>query len=144
FTLPADCYPLPFSGGLLQDARFPRLFASPWQFDALRSPAGVAYFVLVLLGAASFVADRSGLRDWRILAWVFFALLGTWQVRLVPFFAVIGGPIAALNLQGMKVQPPAAVLRTVRAACIVFLLILIALAVPGWLTGFNQKGRQVA
>ena len=71
FTLPADLFMTPFSGGLLQDMRFRQLAASPWQFDAaLRSPAGanvagLAYFVLVALGVASFAVNRSGLRDWR-------------------------------------------------------------------------------
>ncbi len=150
FTLPADLSPLPFSGGLLQDVRFRSLYASPWLFDAaFRSPAGanlagLAYFVLVALGIASFAVNRSGLRDWRILAWTVFALLGALSVRFIPFFAVIGGPVAALNFQGMKYVPPARVLTGLRAAALLFLVGLIALALPGWLHGFNQKTIQVA
>ncbi|HVS37545.1 MAG TPA: hypothetical protein VMS17_18425 [Gemmataceae bacterium] len=150
FSLPADLYPLPFAGGLLQDPRFRLLWASPWQFDAaLRSPAGaniagLAYFVLVALGVASFAVNRSGLRDWRILVWVVFALLGGWSVRLIPFFAVVGGPIAALNWQGMTWELRPTVLKWLRAACVAFLLAVIALALPGWLHGFNQKNMQVA
>ncbi len=150
FTLPADLYPLPFSGGLLQDVRFRLLSASPWQFDAaLRSPAGaniagIAYFALVALGVASFAVNRAALRDWRFVTWVVFALLGAWSVRLIPFFAVIGGPVAALNWQGMKQEFPAGVVIGMRAACAAFLVALIALAVPGWLHGFSRTTMQVA
>jgi len=150
FALPADLFPAFFYGGLLQDARFHHLSASPWQFDgAFRSSAGanvagLAYFALVAVGIASFVFNRSALRDWRVLVWGFFALLGAWQVRLIPFFAVVAGPVAALNMQGIKAQPRPAVVFALRTACLAFLLALIALAVPGWLQGFHQKARQVA
>jgi hypothetical protein len=150
FTLPGDLYPLPFSGGLLQDARFQRLSASPWQIDAgFHSPAGaniagLAYFALVVVGAASFALNLAALRDWRVFTWAAFALLGAWQARLIPFFAVIGGPVAALNLQGMKVALPTAVAFWLRAACLAFLFALVGLAVPGWVLGFSQAARQVA
>jgi hypothetical protein len=150
FALPADLFPSLSYGGLLQDVRFHRLSASPWQFDGYLRPsaganvAGLAYFVLVAVGMASFLLNRSALRDWRVLVWGFFALSGAWQVRLIPFFAVVAGPVAALNFQGMKAQPRRAAVFALRATCLAFLLALIALAVPGWLQGFHQKARQVA
>ena len=150
FTPPADLYPLPFSGGLLHDRRFALLFASPWQFDAAgRSPAGasiagLAYFLLFALGIASFAVNRAGLRDRRGVTWLVFALLGAWSVRLIPFFAVVAGPVAALNFQGMARRPRPAVVKWLRAGCAAFLLALAALAAPGWLHGFNQRTMAVA
>src|SRR5205807_8584718 len=106
--------------------------------------AGLAYFILVAVSAASFALNRSGLRDWRILTWGVFTLLGAWQVRLIPFFAVVAGPVAALNLQAMRYEFPFAVAFWLRAACLAFLVTVAALAVPGWQLGFNQTGRQIA
>ena len=51
------------------------------------------------------------MRGWRLPVWLAFAALAAWQVRLVPFFAVVAGPITALNL-GERL--PALNLRTLR------------------------------
>jgi tetratricopeptide (TPR) repeat protein len=150
FALPADLAPGLSYGALLQDVRFQRLSASLWQLNSYLYPsagfntAAAAYVVLVALGVVSFALNRSGLRDWRILVWGAFFLLGAWQVRLIPFFAVVAGPIAVLNLHGLKYEPRSEAVFALRAACLLFLAGVIALAVPGWLHGVNQKGRQVA
>ena len=76
---------------------------SPWSsayFDSvLQSPAGLAYFPLLVLGALSFVLGRASWRWERFLPWVSLAILSGCQVRTVPFFAVVAGPVLAWNLQ---------------------------------------------
>ena len=65
-----------------------------------RSPAGLAYFPLLGLGLLSFVLTvRGGWRWQRFLPWLGLAVLSAIQVRAVPFFAVVGGPVLAWNLQ---------------------------------------------
>ena len=150
FVLPADLVPSLSYGGLLQDVRFQRLSGSLWQLNGYLYPsagfntAAAAYGALVAAGVLSFVLNRSGLRDWRILVWSVFFVLGAWQVRLIPFFACVAAPIAVLNLHGLKYEAGSNVVFALRAACLLFLVGLLALAVPGWLHGLNQKGRQVA
>src|SRR5262249_40839900 len=59
--------------------------------------AGMAYYVLLLAGLASF-ALNPGVWPWaRFLVWLGFALLSFAQSRLIGFFAVVAGPITALN-----------------------------------------------
>ena len=63
------------------------------------SPAALAYYPLLALGLLSFVLSR---REWRwawFLPWLGFAIMSGLQVRLVPFFAVVAGPVTAWNLQ---------------------------------------------
>lgn len=65
------------------------------------SVAGMAYPVLLLGSLASFgllgayAADR--IRLGRALVWLAMALLSAYNMRLIPFFAVVAGPIMALN-----------------------------------------------
>src|SRR5262249_17955688 len=72
------------------------------------------------------------------------ALLGAWQVRLIPFFAVVAGPITALNFrERLSAQ---ALLRTGRpgspsAVVLLACLVLLALPYPGWLQGFHRPAR---
>jgi tetratricopeptide (TPR) repeat protein len=105
FTLPAELAPALAGTGLTDDVRFRALFGSPWHGDtyfrqaAELNLAAWAYFALVGLGLASFAVHRAGLRGWRGLVFAAFGLLAAWQVRTVPFFAVVAGPITALNFQ---------------------------------------------
>jgi hypothetical protein len=72
--------------------------------------AGLAYFPLLLLGLGSFALtaltrDREQLAvyPWsRLLLWGFFAVLSVAMARLIPLFAVVAGPITALNLQDFR------------------------------------------
>jgi hypothetical protein len=88
---------------LRQDLRFTGPFVSPWQgiLQSLNEVrlASWAYVILVGLGLLSFVLNRRGLSGWRLLVWGSFGLLGAWQARAVPFFAIVAAPITALNLQ---------------------------------------------
>src|SRR5439155_26147008 len=78
--------------------------------------AGLAYFVLLALGIASFVlpayflkrasqlpaharSARAGFAFPLFMVFAFFALLSILTYRLIPLFAVVAGPIAALNFQ---------------------------------------------
>lgn len=103
FKLP-DQLGLSPAGALLQgDGTFRRLFLSPWvqgyfDFPMSRSVAGLAYYPLAVLGAASFVLTAGSWRNWRGPVFVAFFLLSAWHARAIPFFAVVAGPILALNL----------------------------------------------
>src|SRR5262249_43228230 len=62
-------------------------------------PAGLAYFLLLGLGLLSFALTFGAWRLSRLTVWIGFALLSLCFWRCIPFFAVVAGPITALNLQ---------------------------------------------
>jgi hypothetical protein len=103
FTLPSDWAFLLLPPGLRTDELFRELFRSPLEKDYLAAVAGVipggAYFVLLGLGLGSFVLNTPGWRWDRALIWLAFAGASLWLARLIPFFAVVAGPITVLNLQ---------------------------------------------
>lgn len=90
---------------LAQDNEFRGIFLSPfdrlyWQNASFgASVAGLAFFPLVLLGILSFAVNRRGWRWSRALTWLAFFGLAAWRLPAVPFFAVVAGPITALNFQ---------------------------------------------
>jgi hypothetical protein len=106
--------------------------------------AGLAYFPLLLLGLASFALNFQGWRWWRALIWVAFALLSMYHGRSIAFFAVVAGPITALNLQDFATRRFGALRRVDqgwrvwalggRALTLFVGVVLLALAWPGWLT----------
>jgi hypothetical protein len=118
--------------------------------------AGLAYFVLLLLAGGSFVlralARPEGAADrfpvGLLLVWLPFAALGVLSTRFLPFFAVVSGPVAALNLQAAR--RPAEGLTWGqwnwalggRALTIVGCLVLLLLAWPGWLHGAPEDVRR--
>jgi hypothetical protein len=63
------------------------------------SPAVLAYYPLLALGLLSFVLNLPRWHWGRFLPWLGLALLSAFQVRAVPFFAVVAGPVLAWNLQ---------------------------------------------
>jgi hypothetical protein len=69
-------------------------------------------------------------------------MLACWQVRLVPFFALVAGPITALNLR--EALPVRFLIRPGRVLVGILLLTLIALTWPGWLQGFRTRDRGLA
>jgi tetratricopeptide (TPR) repeat protein len=108
FVLPSAIDPSLASSVMAREFR--GMFLSPFQGDYfLRhiglNAAGIAYFPLLLLGAISFILAfpagkeqaGTGWRWWRVLVWLAFALLSAWNLRTIPFFAVVAGPITALN-----------------------------------------------
>ncbi len=103
FTLPDQLGLSPAARELAGERLLGDVFASPWEEahfipEVNRSLAGAAYYPLALLGLVSFVVAPGSLRSWRGPVWLGFFLLSAWHGRAVPFFAVVAGPVTALNL----------------------------------------------
>jgi hypothetical protein len=152
-TPPVELSLVAAKSGLSHDIRFQRAFISPWQQRGLWSnPAGIGYFVLFGISLLSLILNRPSWRDWRLLVWLAFAGLGAWQLRTVPFFAIVAGPIAALNFQELLERLPSARQDPARqdmfgfqwrlALVVVFLGVGTA-AWTGWLQNINSRGRAV-
>lgn len=67
--------------------------------QAWHAPAALAYYLLVVLGLISFVANRSARRWSRALIWLALLALSVYHRPAAPFFAVGGAAIAAWNLR---------------------------------------------
>jgi hypothetical protein len=144
FGLPWQLGLFPTAGGLAQDQEFGQLFVSPLE-AAYYSPsmglnvAGLAVFPLALLGLASFVlvAVFARPRWWRLLVWAGFLLLGLASYRALAFFAVVAGPLLALNLLDLvdarKARAPRWLPLWGRTLGLVIAALLVVLSVPGWL-----------
>src|SRR5207244_13311178 len=63
-----------------------------------------AYYLLFGLGLGSFAVNAGGWRWGLALAWLGFAWLSTLSHRLVPYFAVVAGPVLVLNLQAIAAR----------------------------------------
>lgn len=147
FALPPELTPAVWTSGLQDDPRFAGFFASPWRLASFGRVGGYslaawAFPTLLVLGVLSFAVNRAALRSWRSLVWLLFAVLASWQVRLVPFFAVVAGPILAMNLG--EVIGAKAYLRAGRLAALFASLALVILAWPGWLQSFHARDRAIA
>ncbi len=147
FTLPLELSPAVWASAFPSDPRFAGVFASPWQLTPLGPTGGYnlaagAFFVLAALGAVSFAAQPRALLSWRGPVWLAFAALAAWQVRLVPFFAVVAGSITALNLGG--VLPARAGESVGRGVVAVLGVALVGLGWFGKVTGFYNRDRGVA
>ncbi len=142
FALPPDL------AGLIQPSETVKSLAvkqviSPFQeiyYDSIsRSPAGLAYYPLLALGMISFLLNRRGWHWQRFLPWLGLAAVSAMQVRAAPFFAVVGGPILACNLQDYLTRREQAIRRPRREWPLARLssglaaLVLIGCAWPGWL-----------
>jgi tetratricopeptide (TPR) repeat protein len=151
FTLP---YQLCLTGvpePLQDDMQFRSLFLSPFDGDGryfqrnygMVTPAGMAYFPLLLVGLVSFGLSLSAWRWWRATLWLAFALLSAYHARAIPFFAVVAAPITALNFLDFaarrfgtapRLDPVARrVSLSGRAATLLLGVLLAVAAVPGWL-----------
>jgi tetratricopeptide (TPR) repeat protein len=111
FELPAEIYSPTIAEVRSYDPRvYRQTFASPFEASHFGgsgpwfrarglSLAQWCYYPLALLGRISFVLNmRQG--SWsRFLIWLAFFVLSAWQVRNIGFFAVVAGPLTALNLQ---------------------------------------------
>lgn len=116
---------------------------------------GVCFFPLLILGLASFtiagiVASKPGAPAPpapRFLVWLVFALFAALLYRLIPFFAIVAGPITALNFGELLAwyakpsaagQPPTpwvAPARLIRLLGVPLMVALGLLSWPGWLNG---------
>jgi len=143
-----------------QDDMFATLLCSPLQGEYFQPEmglniAGLAYFALVLVAVLSVLCFRSTAEHrWgRALLGVGFLLLSLGQARTIPFFAVVAGPIAALNFQDYAARRFGTALATDgrrkewallgRGLSVLGAFTLAALAWPGWLFGFPNEDRRV-
>ncbi len=123
-----------------------------FQSVGVRSVAGLAYYVLLLASLASFGLNTAGWKWGRFVVWLGFALFGMFQVRAVPFFAVVAGPITALNFQELIARRFGTAVRVEggwrawalggRVLTIVAGLVLLVTAWPGWLHGQSDDPRR--
>lgn len=112
-------------------------------------PAGLAYYPLLGLGLLSFLLALPRWRWERFLPWLALAVLSGVQVRTVPFFAVVAGPVLAWNLQDFfsrRIRPettPVVVARIVtRVSAVSAAVALLVCAWPGWLQGPPYEPRR--
>lgn len=145
-ALPAELGLSAMARALEQDPALRGLFLSPFDGTYFRvgaawSVPGMAYLTLALLSLLSFAGSRIGWRSWRLPVWLGFFALSVWSVRALPFFAVVAGPILALNLQDFVRRFDAAsprrddllLARLGRAATLLLLFGLLIAAWPGFL-----------
>src|SRR5262245_2811804 len=158
FALPAELSPMLSAVGLPQDARFQGLFAPAWRLNLRVRPVAAinlaewSYVILLALGLGSFLLNWRHLSGGRLLVWIAFAGLSIWRVRTVPFFAVVAGPITALELQNFLARRRATQparregkrLVTGRVALLTAGLALLVLTWAGWLQGFYREERRPA
>ena len=159
FTLPPEFGTLA-AGELAQGDRqqFGALFVSPlrqmyYQPGLGLNVAGLAYWPLLVAGLASFVCMFGRTTWWRLLIWLPFALLSLYSARTIPFFAVVAGPIAALNWLDFASGRAGALSRLTRGGrawglggrtlTAVLLLALLIARVPGWLQAQPYEGFRV-
>jgi hypothetical protein len=142
---------------LRKDDYFRRMFVSPFEGEYIEAErlgiAGYAYYPLVALGILSFVVNVSALRAGRLLVWLGFFALSAYHARAIPFFAVVAGPITALNFQEYVARrfglDPVATggwkewSLLGRGATLLLMLVLVGLSWPGWLHGFPNEVRRV-
>jgi hypothetical protein len=143
FALPAELGGL---GGGAAPAGL-RQVTSPFEY-AYRTtlgltPAGLAYFVLLGLALLSFLLSFPRWGWQRLLPWLGLAVLSGLQVRTVPFFAVVAGPVLAWNLHDFFARRPVTAGRAAgpgprarlaaRALAAVFGAAFLVCAWPGWL-----------
>jgi hypothetical protein len=106
------------------------------------NPASLAYYVLLALSMISFIATAPQWRWQRFLPWLVFALLSAFQMRAIPFFAVVAAPVLAWNIRdiiakhfygpGGEVQQ-VELLRFGQVLTAMLVLILLVCSWPGWL-----------
>lgn len=112
---------------------------------SLTSPAVLAYYPLLFGGLVSFALNRRGFRWGRFLPWVLTAGLSGLTDRGVPVFAVVGGPVLALNLSeffAARGETRPGRWATISAAVLAGLFLLTLW--PGWLLAPPYEPRRWA
>ncbi|HVS34708.1 MAG TPA: hypothetical protein VMS17_03940 [Gemmataceae bacterium] len=115
FALPSSLGLFDSAPVLAHDEQFEALFCSPLESFYFHpqiglTAAGLAFFPLLLLGLVSFAAAQwVGRWSWeRAIVWTGFLALACFRAGLIPFFAVVAGPIASLNFLDWAATRPAA------------------------------------
>jgi hypothetical protein len=136
-------------------------FTSIYFQSSFLSAAGLAYFLLALLGIVSFVltwefggkpaSGESTLP--RLVIWMAFFALSFFYVRVIPFFAIVAGPIAARNFLEFAARRFGAAPRlgvgwrrwslAGRTLSLLACVVLMAAAWPGWLQARPHETRRV-
>jgi tetratricopeptide (TPR) repeat protein len=150
FKIPSDLWPVVTDSPILSDEYLGQISRQPFTPEVLKSAfstnpssAEIAYYALAALGLISFILNWADWRGWRTMVWLAFLMLSAYQNRGIPFFAVVAGPITALNLQdfvarrygiAMKVENPWKTISIVgRLVTLAAGVLLIAAAWPGML-----------
>jgi hypothetical protein len=116
------------------------------------SVAGLAFIPLALAGATSFALTFGRWKWSRLTVFLGFLILGLVSARCIPFFAVVAGPITALNFADFAAAAIGTdlAIRRVRVpsfagryALLVTVILLLVAAIPGWLQNFPHSARQV-
>ncbi len=110
-------------------------------------PAGLAYYPLLFLGLLSFGLNLRRPVWQRLLPFLALAILTAVQVRTMPFFAVVAGPVLAANLQAWWARRPAgpagrAVPAGWQSLALIPLILVVICAWPGWLQGGPYQPRR--
>jgi tetratricopeptide (TPR) repeat protein len=154
FTLPEELWTLAsVREWLRDDQQLQSYLYSPLKpLLGLNAP-GLSYYALVILGFVSFFLAGSLWSWWRLLLWLVFALLSLTLARAIPFFAVVGGVVAAFNWQDFSVQrfgaAPSLDPRWKRwsllgrTGTLLVGLVLLILAWPGWIKAHPDQARQL-
>jgi tetratricopeptide (TPR) repeat protein len=157
FQLPTEIWALWNPGNLKTDVWFTSYFYNGVGKDYLVSVSAYTYLALFALGAASFALNFDDIRWWRVTLWVPFFLLSAAISRAVPFFAIVGAPITALNFQDFVVKRFGAVPRVQgnlknwslggRILTMLAGVVVLIAAWPGWLHAASEdawRTRRVA
>jgi hypothetical protein len=153
FTLPPEISAIVGAWPLESDAWFQPYFQMGlFGRDYISNPGTWPFLGLLALGIVSFIVNREGLRWWRVLLFVAFFLPTARMARLVPFFAIVAGPITALNFMDFAARQWGSVLRVDstmknwlvggRIGTLVAGVLLLVLAWPGWLHGGSEDPRR--
>ncbi len=122
---------------------------SPFSSLAITNPnfaynfAGLAFYLLVLINVVSFIACGfvPGTKTLvaRGLVCLSFGLLAAFQFRLIPFYAIVAGPMTVLNLTDyarwsrLPAALPRGGVRFATLTTFVVMLLGVFMAWPGWL-----------
>lgn len=155
FQIPSELWIRLTDSPLLLDEDIARSLRVPFSADSLKSAFGpnpssseIGYHVLAALGLVSFVLNWAQWRGWRTLIWLAFYALSAYQERMISFFAVVAGPITALNLQDFAARrygldyrienPWKTVSLAGRLATLTVGILLVVAAWPGMLHGHYE------
>lgn len=104
FQLPVELYSPEIPQEFRTDAHFRGTFMSPLDSAYTahprlgRTPAAIAYALLLVAGLAAFALNLTRLRWPQVLLAVGFALVSLRTWRAIPFFAIVAAPIIVRNL----------------------------------------------